>query len=144
MTKTRPWAELAAKIEADPVRRARMAEYGRVFEDVLALTKLRDQLGLPEYPVNQEPDDVSPELGRVGNEEDPYVSARRDYVEALGGRLEINAVFPDGTLTLLPGRRWAVPALDDAAEHLPRDEERPRSLAADVRVEERDRAVSAS
>ncbi len=105
MPKTRPWAELAAKVEADPVRRVRMAEYERVMQDVLALARLRADLGLPEYDLEDESDDVP---GTDPQEqEDPYVAALRDYIHAMGGHLEINAVFPDGTLTLLSGRNWA-------------------------------------
>ncbi len=107
MTKTKPWAELAEKIEADPVRRARMAEYKRVIEDVLALTRLRAELGLPEYDVEGELDADPANVPFTEGQEALYVSALRGYIEAMGGRLDINAVFPDGTLTLLSGRRWA-------------------------------------
>jgi hypothetical protein len=34
------------------------------------------------------------------HKEDLYLSTLRDYVEALGGRLEIYAVFPDQTVSL--------------------------------------------
>lgn len=107
MPKTRPWAELKSKVSANPIHRARMAEYERVIEDVLALTRLRTELGLPVYEVDEEFGDGP--VRESHDHEDPYVAALRDYVKAMGGRLEINAVFPDGTLTLLPGRRWAAP-----------------------------------
>ncbi len=107
MTKTKPWSGLAEKIEADPIHRARMAEYERVLEDVRALTRLRAELGLPEYEVDDELDADAKTVLINESQEDPYVSALRGYIKAMGGRLEINAVFPDGTLTLLPGRRWA-------------------------------------
>jgi len=45
--------------------------------------------------------------------QDVYLSTLRSYVEALGGRLELTAVFPDQTITLgssaqgQPGRQIA-------------------------------------
>jgi hypothetical protein len=107
MNKTKPWAELAEKLEADPIRRARMAEYERVIEDVRALIRLRAELGLPEYKVDDELDGDPIGAPITESQEDPYISALRGYIEAMGGRLEINAVFPDGIMALLPGRRWA-------------------------------------
>lgn len=37
-------------------------------------------------------------------EEDLYLSMLGGYVEALGGRLEVNAVFPDETVTLVAAK----------------------------------------
>jgi hypothetical protein len=39
---------------------------------------------------------------RIEHEEDIYLSTLRRYVDALGGRLEIAAVFPDETIRLMP------------------------------------------
>lgn len=33
-----------------------------------------------------------------------YLSTLSDYIEALGGRLEITAVFEDGSVSLIPRR----------------------------------------
>jgi predicted transcriptional regulator len=44
-------------------------------------------------------------ISRVERSEDLYLSTLRGYVEALGGRLEINAVFPDRTIPLQPTPR---------------------------------------
>jgi hypothetical protein len=38
---------------------------------------------------------VQPSVSRLERQADLYVSTLRRYVEALGGRLEIHAVFPD-------------------------------------------------
>ena len=41
------------------------------------------------------------QMSRKWNDNDDlYVLTLRDYVEALGGRLEIRAVFPDQTVSL--------------------------------------------
>ena len=52
-------------------------------------------------------------VSRVERGQDVYLSTLRSYVEALGGRLELTAVFPDQTITLgssaqgQPGRQIA-------------------------------------
>jgi hypothetical protein len=38
----------------------------------------------------------------IERQEDVYLSSLRKYVEALGGKLEIAAVFPEQTLNLVP------------------------------------------
>lgn len=47
----------------------------------------------------------SPTVSRIEREEDVYLSTLRRYVAALGGELEINAVFPDRTVSLVAPRR---------------------------------------
>ena len=39
-------------------------------------------------------------ISRIEREGDIYLSTLRKYMEALGGRLEISAVFPEKTVTL--------------------------------------------
>jgi hypothetical protein len=114
MTRTHPWSELAAKIKADPVRRLRMDEYGLAMRDIEALAKYRSEMGLPEYEVGDEDDDFGLEASPDSAPADRYVAALRSYVELMGGRLEINAVFPDGTQTLLRDGRWVVAEAKDA------------------------------
>ena len=111
MTRTRPWSEVADRLNSDPMHRARREEFGLAIRDVKALAQVRSELGLPDYEVDEEAQSPRAE---VAHEEDPYVAAVRYYVELMGGRLEINAVFPDGTQTLLPDGRWVVAEAQDA------------------------------
>jgi hypothetical protein len=41
-------------------------------------------------------------ISRIEHEEDLYLSTLRSHVAALGGELEVNAVFPDGKVALVP------------------------------------------
>jgi hypothetical protein len=50
-------------------------------------------------------------VSQIEHTADIYLSTLRSYVEALGGRLEINAVFPDETIGLMPGAEQ--PSLQD-------------------------------
>lgn len=100
MTGRRPLKELKAPIDADPLRRARIDEAKRAMRDALALAELRasrevTQIGLADaLGVSQ------PNVSRIEHQDDVYLSTLRSYVEALGGRLEVQAVFEDQTVQL--------------------------------------------
>ena len=44
-------------------------------------------------------------ISRIEHEEDLYLSTLRGYLAALGAELEVNAVFPDGKVALIPAKR---------------------------------------
>lgn len=105
MTRTRPFAELAAEAKADPVRRARIETYKRAMRDAIALAELRKQRGATQTDLAEVLEVTQANISRIEHEEDLYLSTLRDYVAALGGELELVAVFPDTTVTLAPTRR---------------------------------------
>lgn len=101
MPSTKPFSELAAQARTDPVQRARIETAKRAMAVVEEIAELRARK-------SQAPREVAGTVGgsranapRIEHEEDLYLSTLRDYVEALGGRLEINAVFADGVVTLV-------------------------------------------
>ena len=102
MTKTRPFAELAAQVMADPIRRERAATIRRAMEDALALAKLRAQQDKTQQEMAEILGLTQANISRIEHEEDLYLSTLRSYVAALGGELEVNAVFPDGKVALVP------------------------------------------
>ena len=102
MTRTRPFAELAAEARADPVRRERIATYKRAMLDALALADLRAQRGVTQQDVAGKLGVTQANISRIEHEEDLYLSTLRSYVAALGGELEVNAVFADGKVVLVP------------------------------------------
>ena len=53
MTQTKPFAELAAKAKADPVRRARIEESTRAIDAALALAELRNQRGVTQREADE-------------------------------------------------------------------------------------------
>jgi DNA-binding XRE family transcriptional regulator len=105
MTKTKPFSEILEKITADPVRRERIAIYKRAMEDALALADLRASQGITQQEVAQTLGVSQSNISRIEHEEDLYLSTLRGYVEALGGRLEVNVVFPDATVSLIAAER---------------------------------------
>ena len=97
--------QLEERIEGDPEARFRREERRRALRDALALAELRESRGKTQTELAQALDVSQPNVSQVEHKEDLYVSTLRDYVEALGGRLEIRAVFPDETVSLaMPGK----------------------------------------
>lgn len=92
--------QLQEQIRADPVRRARIEQYERAIRDALALGELRESRKVTQTAVAGALEVSQANVSRIEHEEDLYLSTLRNYVAALGGRLEIRAVFPDDVITL--------------------------------------------
>lgn len=101
MTRTRPFSELAKRVKVDPVQRAEMDEQKRAMRVALALGKLREQRGATQRDIADALDVSQSNVSRIEHEDDVYLSTLRGYVEALGGKLEIRAVFPDEQVVLI-------------------------------------------
>jgi DNA-binding XRE family transcriptional regulator len=73
-------------------------------QDVLEmhLKTLREQLGLTQSDLAELMDTQQPQLSKMESQSDFLLSTLRRYVEALGGDLEVTAVF-DGTRIRLSG-----------------------------------------
>lgn len=101
----RKFRDLVAHLDADPVRRARIEAGKRAMRDITALNELRERRSAEQPAVAGTPDTSQPSVSQLeigmDDEEDAYLSTLRYYVEALGGRLEITAVFPDETVRIV-------------------------------------------
>lgn len=102
MTKTRPFAELKAKVLADPEGRAAVAAYKLAMEDALALSEFRARRRVERGEQDGDHDEPQTTTSRIEHEEDLYLATLRDYVVDLGGQLEVSVVFPDEKVTLVP------------------------------------------
>jgi DNA-binding XRE family transcriptional regulator len=73
-------------------------------QDVLEmhLKTLREQLGMTQADLAKLMDTQQPQLSKMESQSDFLLSTLRRYVEALGGDLEVTAVF-DGTRIRLSG-----------------------------------------
>lgn len=91
MPKTKPISKLLKKMPDTPERRLRSEQRRRAIEIGITLGKLCDQ-----------PRTTQARATSLDYEEDVYLSTLRESIELLGGHLEINAVFPDRTVTLVP------------------------------------------
>ena len=92
------WAELVAKM--NPERRARVQARAQDMLENLALDELREARDLTQahlaslLHVNQSA------ISKLERRADMYVSTLQAFVEAMGGQLEIRAVFPDGVVRI--------------------------------------------
>ncbi|HEY4009949.1 MAG TPA: XRE family transcriptional regulator [Acidobacteriaceae bacterium] len=83
-----------------PERRARVeTRVARTLER-MALHELRRARKLNQSQVAAGLESAQSEVSKIENRADMHVSTLRQYVEALGGRLEMQAVFPDQTVEL--------------------------------------------
>jgi transcriptional regulator with XRE-family HTH domain len=113
--------ELCKQIDADPTRRANLDEHKSVM-----LSELRRKLDLTQAIVADRLDVTQENVSQIERgEADVRLSTLSRYVEALGGRLEIRAAFPEETIALSMGdaatmRRRRTRA-DSAATKTPRN-----------------------
>ncbi|MGH7193668.1 MAG: XRE family transcriptional regulator, partial [Candidatus Saccharimonadales bacterium] len=94
----RNFRKLGAPIDADPERRGRVDEYKRAMYHALALVKMRENRKITQKEMAEALDVTQANISRIEHQEDIYLSTLSGYVQALGGRLEIRAVFPDQTI----------------------------------------------
>ena len=94
----RSFEELRKQIP--PERRARNR---RRAEELLAELRLREVRAACELTQQQLAERLhidQPNVSRLERRSDVHVSTLADYITALGGRLEILAVFPEGTVRI--------------------------------------------
>lgn len=104
MSGRKPFRSLAEKVTSTPEGRARVDAYRRLMDAVVSLYRLREERGLTQIDVAKALDVTQGNVSRVENASDLYISTLARYVEALGGHLELTAVFPDQVVSLnLPG-----------------------------------------
>lgn len=58
-------------------------------------------------------------VSRLEKRRDMYVSTLRSYIQAMGGRLQIKAVFPEGEVEIEPFEILAEPERESLAEAQP-------------------------
>jgi len=95
----RNFKELQAKM--DPASRADNARGVRDELQRMALDELRNAKRLTQAYLAEMLDAPQSSISRIEQRADMYLSTLRDYIHAMGGVLQIQAVFPDGgTVTI--------------------------------------------
>ena len=103
MTGHHPFSALRAGMSTE--RRARNAEATRsMLRDIerqeLALHELRQARRQSQEDLARTLNVGQPAIAKMERRADMYVGNLRRYIEALGGTLEIIALFPDGAVTI--------------------------------------------
>lgn len=91
----RSLSELAEPINRDPARRARVDQHKRAIRDAMAIGDVRRMRGASQAELARSLDVSRARVSAMEQQRDVYLSTLRQYVEALGGRLEVAAVFDD-------------------------------------------------
>lgn len=91
----RKWREI--RKQRSPEREARIREQiARESERInYSLGKLREARNYTQTQLAEARDVPQNAISKVEHRADVYISTLRSYIEAMGGRLEIRAVFPD-------------------------------------------------
>lgn len=83
-----------------PVNEMRVALYERLMDAQEQIARARHEYGLSHEEVLAVLDEADERLSEEERREDLYLSALAHYVEALGGRLEVRAVFGEHPVLL--------------------------------------------
>ena len=100
MSGHRKFSEIARPIMEDPERRAWVEQEMRIMEAITTLHQAREQRGVTQTELARALDVSQANVSRTERKEDLFLSTIRRYVAALGGELEVRAVFPDQTVRL--------------------------------------------
>lgn len=91
------WREI---LQQRPLNEQRVAMYGRLMEAEERLEPVRERRGVSDTALG-DAIEASESAHDGDRHDDVYLDALTRYVAALGGHLEIRAVFPEETITLL-------------------------------------------
>ena len=86
--------------EFSPKRRARVDAKKAELRSAMALHELRRARELTQKALGKALNVNQPAVAKLERRTDMYVSNLRAYIEALGGRLNITAQFPQGNVTI--------------------------------------------
>jgi transcriptional regulator with XRE-family HTH domain len=92
--------DIRAKRPLSPDARTRVDQIQRAMQLEIALHELRELRGASQAQIAEALGTSRPNVGRIEKELDVRLSTLERYVEALGGKLEIHAVFDDADIKL--------------------------------------------
>ena len=94
----RNFRELEAKMS--PERRARVAARVKAELAMMPLHQLRNAREMTQTRLAEVLEMDQGNISKLEKRTDMYLSTLRSYVEAMGGALEIRAIFPDGEVKI--------------------------------------------
>jgi transcriptional regulator with XRE-family HTH domain len=83
-----------------PERRDRIEAQKAKLREEMNLAELRQALSLTQNTLAEALGVGQAEISKIENRADVFVSTLRNFLTAMGGELEIRAVFPDHTVTI--------------------------------------------
>jgi DNA-binding XRE family transcriptional regulator len=92
------WSEIESKMGPERVAAAR-ARARRIIEE-MPLQQLRNAREMTQARLAEILEMDQGNISKLEKRTDMYLSTLRSYIEAMGGELEIRAVFPDGDVKI--------------------------------------------
>jgi predicted XRE-type DNA-binding protein len=107
MSGHRKFGELRRQLHESPeyrelLERRRAVQELELVNAVEKLTALREARGVKQTDIAEAWETTQSNVSRFEHSQDTYLSTLMRYIAALGGRLELRAVFPDQTVDLTP------------------------------------------
>ena len=100
---TTKWSEVRSRL-VPPDQEEAAAERRRALRDALGLARIRADRGVTQVELATRLDRSQGNVSELERRADVYLSTLREYVEALGGELEVNAVFDGKRHAIAVGR----------------------------------------
>ena len=94
------WSTLRDQLRSDPERRRRLELMDKAADDAVRLGKLREARHVTQVQLAAQLGTSQANVSHLERRDDLYLSTLSGYVEALGGRLELRAVFPDDVIAI--------------------------------------------
>jgi len=98
--KRKPFSELSKEVRKRPGAAAEIDARKRAIVSAVRLSELREQIGKTQTELAQVLEMTQANVSRIEHSENLYLRTLADYVGALGGRIEVNAVFDDDVVPL--------------------------------------------
>jgi DNA-binding Xre family transcriptional regulator len=109
MPKATKFSELVERARKDnPDWGANVDEYRAAMEDALALAQLRNSRDVTQIELAAQLGITQGNVSRIEGRSEIYLSTLRSYIEALGGHLEITAVFGKDRIPVAVGNTGTV------------------------------------
>ncbi|AFZ51077.1 XRE family transcriptional regulator [Dactylococcopsis salina] len=94
----RKFSELTQNFSEE--QRQRIEEKKAALWEEMSLAEIRQALSLTQSTLAETMDVGQAEISKIENRTDIFISTLRRFINAMGGELEINAVFPDRTIEI--------------------------------------------
>ncbi|MHB1526305.1 MAG: XRE family transcriptional regulator [Candidatus Dormibacteria bacterium] len=101
MSGLKSFANLKREVESKPERRVRLNEEREFVKTIIGLTAIREARGATQQQVADAWEVSQANVSQIERTSDIYLSTLRKYISALGGRVEIRAIFPDEIISVL-------------------------------------------
>jgi len=99
---SKPFSDLSNEVRKRPGAAEEIDARKRAIVAAVRLAELREQMGKTQSQLAEVLGMTQANVSRIERSDNLYLSTLADYVGALGGQIEINAVFDDDVVALGP------------------------------------------